>query len=137
MDKITPTVRSRNMSLIRAKNTKPELLVRKALFQLRFRYRIHTSLPGKPDITFPSKKFVVFIHGCFWHGHGCKVDHIPKSNTDFWESKITHNRERDIINNTKLAKLGWKILTIWECEIIEDIHRVIELIKNQDSNIGD
>lgn len=131
MDKITSAARSRNMSLIRSKNTKPELLVRKALFQLGFRYRIHTSLPGKPDITFTSKKLVIFIHGCFWHGHGCKVDHSPKSNIDFWGSKIVHNRERDLINEDKLAKLGWETVTIWECEIRKDINKVTELIKNK------
>ncbi len=132
MDKISTEARSRNMSLIRAKNTKPELLVRKALFQLGLRYRIYSFLPGKPDIIFSSKKTVVFIHGCFWHGHGCKVDHFPKSNIDFWESKITRNRERDVINEDKLTKLGWITVTIWECEIRADINKVVaELIKNK------
>lgn len=131
MDKITPAVRSRNMSHIRAKNTKPELLVRRALFQLGFRYRIHTSLPGRPDITFASKKLVIFIHGCFWHSHGCKVDHSPKSNIDFWGSKIIRNRERDLINEDKLTKLGWKIITIWECEVRKDLNQIVELIKTQ------
>jgi DNA mismatch endonuclease, patch repair protein len=88
MDKVSKETRSRNMSLIRAKNTKPELLVRKALHKLGLRYRIHYPLLGKPDIAFPSKKLTIFIHGCFWHGHGCKFDHKPKSNKLFWSSKI-------------------------------------------------
>lgn len=117
------------MSLIKAKNTKPELLVRKALFKLGFRYRIHSSLHGRPDITFPSKKTAIFIHGCFWHGHGCKVDHTPKSNTDFWGSKIVRNRERDLINKDKLSMLGWKVATIWECEVKKDLNKVTKLIK--------
>lgn len=131
MDKITSEARSRNMSLIRAKDTKPELLVRKALFKLGFRYRIHPLLPGKPDITFPSRKIAVFIHGCFWHGHGCKVDHSPKSNIDFWESKTTRNRKRDLVNEDKLTKLDWKIMIIWECEVRENLNKVVELIKIQ------
>src|SRR3989344_1575669 len=96
MDKIDAATRSRNMARIKAKNTKPELLLRKLLFSSGYRYRLHYRLKGKPDIVFPKKKVAIFVNGCFWHGHGCKVDHISKSNTDFWIQKIDKNRNRDI-----------------------------------------
>lgn len=128
MDKVNGETRSRNMSLIRAKNTQPELLVRKALHKLGFRYRIHYPLPGKPDITFPSKKIAVFIHGCFWHGHGCKFDHKPKTNKLFWSSKITKNKERDLKNNKKLKEKGWQVIIVWECSIKNNLDDAVDLI---------
>lgn len=117
MDKISIDIRSRNMARIKAKNTKPELTVRKLLTSKNYRYRIHYQLHGKPDIVFPKYKIAVFVHGCYWHGHGCKVDHVAKSNTDFWSSKIIRNKERDKQNKDSLIKEGWKVLTIWECDI--------------------
>lgn len=119
------------MSLIKSKNTQPELLVRKELYKLGFRYRIHYPLPGKPDITFPVKKVAIFIQGCFWHGHGCKVDHIPKTNKKFWLTKITDNKKRDIKNNTNLNEQGWKIITIWECELRDRLKDKINVIVNE------
>ncbi len=111
--------RSEVMSKIRSKNTKPEIALRKALFAKGFRYRInYKKLSGKPDIVFPKYKTAIFVHGCFWHGHeGCKISHIPKSNTEFWEHKISTNRERDRNNIMQILSLGWKVLTVWECEI--------------------
>lgn len=111
--------RSEVMSKIRSKNTKPELTLRKALFAKGYRYRInYKKLPGKPDIVLPKYKTAIFIHGCFWHGHEhCKISHIPKSNTDFWQHKISTNRERDKNNETKILALGWNVLILWECEI--------------------
>lgn len=117
MDKISAKARSKNMSRIKSKNTKPELILRKYLYGLGKRYRLHYPLPGKPDITFPSKKIAVFVNGCFWHGHGCKVDHLPKSNTKFWTEKIIKNKERDFKVKNKLKKLGWKVIVVWECEL--------------------
>lgn len=105
------------MALIKSKNTKPELMLRKALYKLGYRYRIHYPLIGKPDIVFPSKKMALFVHGCFWHGHGCKNDHIPKSNKKFWHSKIEINKKRDFNVMESLTKLGWKTIIIWECEV--------------------
>jgi len=125
MDKISPEKRSRNMSHIRAKDTKPELLVRKALFKQGLRYKIHYHLPGKPDIVFPSKKIVIFIHGCFWHGHKCKLDHSPKTNKYFWMKKITNNILRDKSTFATLNKLGWKVIIIWECDIENHIKNII------------
>lgn len=128
MDKVTTAVRSRNMSLIRAKNTKPELLVRRALFKLGLRYRIHSPLPGKPDIVFTSQKLAIFIHGCFWHNHGCKFDHVPKSNEVFWSSKILKNKERDLKNTTALEEKGWRTLIIWECDILTQADKTLAVI---------
>ena len=111
--------RSECMSRIRSKNTKPELALRKALFARGFRYRVNDKkLLGKPDIVLPKCKTVIFIHGCFWHGHeDCKYAYIPKTNTKFWIDKITSNAERDKVNAEKLTALGWNVLAVWECEI--------------------
>ena len=126
MDHLTPQQRSKNMAAIRSKDTKPELKLRRALWSLGFCYRINErNLPGKPDIVLPKYRTVVFIHGCFWHGH--KVDvallenskccKIPKSNHDFWVAKIQRNKERDIEEQHKLAAMGWHCITVWECEL--------------------
>ena len=112
--------RSEVMSKIRSKNTKPEMTLRKSLFAKGFRYRInYEKLPGKPDIVFPKYKIAIFVHGCFWHGHdiGCIDSHIPKTNTSFWIEKITKNKERDKKNTALILSMGWKVLTIWDCEI--------------------
>ena len=111
--------RSFNMSMIKGKNTKPEIMVRKFLFQNGFRYRINYSkLPGKPDIVLPKYKTVIFVNGCFWHGHkGCKYFVIPKTRTDWWLEKINGTIERDRKKISELETLGWKVLTIWECEL--------------------
>lgn len=134
MDKISVSARSRNMSKIRSKNTKPEILLRKALFAKGLRYRIHYNLPGKPDIVFPSKKIAIFVHGCFWHGHGCKIDHSPRSNKTFWKEKIKMNRIRDKRNETLLKANNWETLTYWECEInniIEFDKAITEWVANK------
>lgn len=119
MDNRTKEVRSRNMSRIPSKNTKPEEVVRKHLFSKGFRYRKNiSSLPGKPDIILPKYKTVIFVNGCFWHAHeGCKWFVPPKSNTEFWNKKFEYNKERDKKNYKKLEDLGWRVLIIWECEI--------------------
>ncbi|MEO8947298.1 MAG: very short patch repair endonuclease [Mucilaginibacter sp.] len=111
--------RSYNMSRIRSKNTKPELLVRKFLFSKGFRYRLHdTKLPGKPDIIFPKYRTVIFVNGCFWHGHeGCKYYIIPKTRTDWWINKLNTNIQKDIESKQSLEKEGWTVLTIWECDL--------------------
>ena len=107
------------MSRIRNKGTKPEVTLRKALFARGFRYRVNVgTLPGKPDIVLPRYKTVIFVHGCFWHGHpGCKYAYTPKSNTEFWVNKISGNRERDAVVKRKLEESGWKVIVVWECEI--------------------
>ena len=111
--------RSYNMSRIRATNTKPELVVRKALFAKGFRYRIHVKkMPGKPDIVLKKYNTVIFVHGCFWHGHTeCKYFVVPKSNTDWWLEKIQRNKVLDQVNIEKLEALGWKVITVFECSL--------------------
>jgi len=107
------------MSQIKSKDTLPELLVRKFLFSQGLRYRLHDkNLPGKPDIVFPKLKTVVFIHGCFWHGHkNCKYFSIPKTRTIWWTDKITSNSNRDKLNQRKLKKEGWRVLVVFECKL--------------------
>lgn len=131
--------RSEVMSKIRSKNTKPEILLRKALFSKGLRYRInYKKLPGKPDIVFPKYKTVIFVHGCFWHGHkNCKIAHIPKSNINFWKNKIEKNKERDGLNYERITHLGWKIVVVWECQIskktIQELAENITLVLNETS----
>ena len=117
MDIWTKGKRSEVMAKIRGKNTKPELLVRRFLFSKGYRYRIHVKhLPGTPDIVLPKYNVVIFVDGCFWHGHA--VDgRLPHSNLEFWASKIKHNKERDFKNTQKLLSMGWKVITIWECQL--------------------
>lgn len=112
-------VRSFNMSRIKGKNTKPELIVRKFLFANGFRYRLHVkNLPGKPDIVLPKYKTVIFVHGCFWHGHkGCKYFVVPKTRTEWWVSKINANKQRDLDNLVALKSSKWRIFTIFGCEL--------------------
>lgn len=115
----TAAVRSYNMSRIRSKDTKPEIVVRKALFAAGFRFRLHQkSLPGKPDIVLKKYRTVIMIHGCFWHGHdGCKYFVVPKTRTEWWLEKIIRNRSLDETNIKALRKAGWKVKVIYECEL--------------------
>ncbi len=119
MDVHSKAQRSYNMSQIHSKDTKPELKVRKYLFSRGFRYRKNCKkLPGCPDIVLPKYKTVIFVNGCFWHGHeGCRYFVMPKSNVEFWQNKINYNIERDKKNIEKLHDLGWNIIIIWECEL--------------------
>ena len=118
MDSFSKEERSRIMSRIRSFDTKPEVAVRKYLFSKGLRYRKNVAtLPGKPDLVFPKYKTVVFIHGCFWHGHNCKAADLPETRREFWEKKIEGNKSRDKENVLALQSLGWKILTVWQCEI--------------------
>ncbi len=117
-DVVDRDTRSRMMSGIKAKNTKPELLIRKALFSKGFRYRLHDKkLTGKPDLVFPRYQAAVFINGCFWHGHDCHLFKWPSTRPEFWQDKITRNRRRDAEVYGMLAEQGWRILTIWECAL--------------------
>lgn len=121
-DTKTPEERSRNMSLIRSSNTKPEEYVRRYLFSRGFRYRKNDKrLPGKPDIVLPKYKTVIFVNGCFWHMHGCSRSRLPKSNLSYWEPKIKRNIERDKQNYYDLESFGWKVIIVWECELKKKI----------------
>ena len=118
-DKITPQQRSALMSRIRSKDTGPEMTIRQLIYSMGYRYRLHTKdLPGKPDLVFRPKKKVIFVHGCFWHGHNCsRGGRIPKANTEYWSNKLSRNIERDRRNQEALLSLGWEILIIWECDL--------------------
>lgn len=136
-DSISKEQRSRNMSHIRSTNTSIEVKVRKHLFSKGFRYRKNvTSLPGKPDIVLPKYKTVVFVHGCFWHRHeGCKYATTPSSNSEYWQNKFSRNIENDKMHVQELNSLGWKVITVWECEIKksfdETMDRVIRELRTQ------
>ncbi len=117
-DRMNKEQRHRCMSHIKGRDTKPELLVRRYLWRHGFRYRLYDKrLPGKPDIIMRKWKTVIFVNGCFWHGHECDKFRLPKSNTQFWRNKIDTNRNRDRLNNCKLRLLGFRVITIWECEL--------------------
>jgi len=125
------------MSKISGTETKPEMLVRKYLFSKGFRFRKNDKrLPGRPDIVLPKYKTVIFIHGCFWHGHHCKAGKLPKTNKEFWENKINSNIERDKKNQHKLEKLGWTIITIWQCKL-KNKKMMIKKLKEIEQKIQD
>jgi len=118
MDVHTPEQRSFNMSKIRGKDTRPEMMVRRWLWANGYRYRLHRKdLPGKPDIVLTKYHAAIFIHGCFWHRHGCRATSIPATQKDFWSLKFKENIDRDNRNQRKLIDGGWRVLTLWECEI--------------------
>jgi DNA mismatch endonuclease (patch repair protein) len=118
-DHVPPSRRSEIMRSIKGKNTSPELAVRSLMYRMGYRYRLHIKeLPGCPDIVFPRRQKVIFVHGCFWHSHRkCKKATIPKSNVSFWTEKLLRNKERDATNRRMLKKLGWQVLTIWQCDL--------------------
>jgi DNA mismatch endonuclease (patch repair protein) len=121
MDTLAPKERSERMSRVRGKDTKPELIVRRLLHGLGYRYRLHArDLPGKPDIVFRGRSKAIYVHGCFWHRHpdpACKLARLPKTRQDFWVPKLEGNRQRDIENQRRLTEMGWEVLVVWECGI--------------------
>ena len=121
-DKMTKAQRHYCMSRIHSSGTKPEIRLRRALWHLGFRYRVnYPRLPGKPDIVFGRYRTVVFVHGCFWHGHqGCSLYTVPKSNVEFWTAKLTRNRDRDRRQHEQLRQMGWRVIDVWECELRGD-----------------
>mgnify|MGYP002526587446 CR=1 FL=1 len=134
-DHLSPAKRSWNMSRIRSKNTKPELIVRKVLHNSGIRYRLHArNLPGKPDLSNKSKKFAIFVNGCFWHQHkGCKRASIPKSNTDYWIPKLEKNVNRLRENLETLDTMGYRTAIIWECEVnyLENNNELMEIVSGK------
>lgn len=131
---MTPEQRHKCMSAIKAENTKPEILVRKYLFSKGLRFRIHVkTLPGKPDIVLPKYKTVIFINGCFWHGHdNCKYYRLPKSNIEYWSAKIERNKDRDETNSKQLESMGWHVIRLWECTLrhISDRQMILDELYN-------
>lgn len=133
MDTLSPEERSALMSRIRGVNTKPELIVRRALHAQGYRFRLHgRGLPGRPDLVFRKRRVVVFVHGCFWHRHdGCAKSRLPKTRHDYWRSKFEGNVERDKRNEQRLAADGWRVFVVWECETEKDeslIERLVEFL---------
>lgn len=105
------------MQAVKGKDTKPEWVVRRLLHRMGYRYRLHAhNLPGKPDIVFPARRKVIFVHGCFWHAHGCKIGRPPKSRSDYWLPKLEANSARDAAKQSQLEALGWSVLVVWQCE---------------------
>lgn len=129
-DTLSPQERSKRMSLIRGTGSAPEMKLRRLVHGMGFRYRLHVKeLPGKPDMVFLSRRAVIFMHGCFWHHHkGCKLARFPKSKLDFWKPKLEENRKRDLRNQQRLSDLGWHVLVVWECHMV-DIDRVSEVVR--------
>ena len=125
--------RSRNMSAIKSKNTKPEIKVRKVLHSMGYRFRLYRKdLPGSPDIVLPKYKTVIFVHGCFWHRHeNCKYASTPKTRQEFWEAKFRENINRDKLKQENLSSKGWKIIVVWECEINDKDFDLSRLFKNE------
>ena len=130
VDVLGKAKRSELMRSIRSKNTKPEIKVRQALHASGFRYRLHDPrLPGKPDIVLPRRRVVILVHGCFWHGHCCRVSWIPASNVAYWTRKIAGNEARDATNIAALETLGWRVFVLWECELRSTILGTVEALK--------
>lgn len=120
-DSLSESKRSERMALIRARDTKPEMIVRRLVHAMGFRFRLHRKdLPGRPDLVLPRTRSVIFVHGCFWHRHPepkCKLARMPKSRLDFWQPKLEGNRGRDLRNQSELEAMGWRFLVVWECEL--------------------
>ena len=117
-DIMTPAQRSERMSRIRSQNTKPEMLVRRFLHARGFRFRLHArDLPGRPDLVLPKYRAVVFVEGCFWHGHSCQKGRVPGTNSDFWQAKVAANQARDKRNQRALRRDGWRVIRVWECQL--------------------
>jgi len=133
MDVHNKTTRSYNMSRIKGKNTKPEMLVRRFLFANGFRYRLNVkTLPGKPDIVLPKYKAVIFINGCFWHGHkGCKYFVVPKTRTEWWLNKINETKNRDRNAEIQLSILGWEVINIWTCQLKSNKDEILKNLINK------
>lgn len=132
MDTVSKEQRHLNMSHIKGKNTNLELKVRKRLYHDGYRYRVNVSnLPGKPDIVLSKYNTVIFINGCFWHRHNCKLATTPKTRTEYWNKKFERNIQNDLINHEKLRNLGWHVIVLWECEIKESFEPLIESVENE------
>ncbi len=136
MDRLTVERRSWLMSRVKSKNTKPELVVRRLVFGMGYRYRLHSkNLPGHPDLVFPGRQKAIFVNGCFWHGHpGCRYGRLPKSRVEYWQAKIEQNQIRDRRNTALLEANGWRVLIVWQCELknIETLaNRLNEFIESE------
>lgn len=147
LDIVSSEKRSQMMRAVRSRDTKPELVLRRALHRQGFRFRLHRrDLPGTPDLVFPGRRSVIFVNGCFWHGHDCKAATLPKTRTDFWTAKIGENRARDVRNLRSLCAMGWRALVVWQCELngVDTLGRIADWLDRapshkmlQDSSLAD
>ena len=129
MDTVDKITRSKIMGSVRQRNTGPEMVLRRALHRLGFRYRLNDKkLPGSPDIVLSKYRTVIFVHGCFWHRHGCKKTTMPSTRKNFWEAKFNANIKRDAQNIKSLKKVGWRVVVVWECEISKNIERALKRV---------
>ena len=137
IDPLTPEQRRYTMAQVHSKDTKPEMRVRHLAHRLGYRYRLHRKdLPGKPDLAFPGRKKIIFVHGCFWHGHDCPAGRKrPQTNQEYWTRKLERTRQRDVDNETKLRELGWDALIIWECQTKDEDTLAEALTAFLDNNV--
>ena len=134
-DTISPEVRSRVMSKVRSRNSRPELYVRRTIWAEGFRYRLHVrKLPGKPDMALKKYRLAIFVHGCFWHHHGCANDRRPASNREYWDRKLDGNAERDARHRSQLQEMGWTVVTIWECSLKDDTESLLKHLRSYRAN---
>ena len=130
-DIVSQTQRSHIMSRVRSRDTAPELQVRRTVWAAGYRYRLHVrNLPGAPDLTFPRYRLAVFVHGCFWHQHGCRRSKRPSSNRDYWNRKLDSNIDRDARNLAELEAMDWTAATVWECSLASDVGWLLNLLRN-------
>ena len=137
-DTLSPRERSERMSRVRSTDTKPEMRVRRLVHGLGYRYRLHVrERPGTPDLVFPSRRAVIFVHGCFWHRHeNCALARLPKSRLDFWRKKLESNTTRDAAQQERLRELGWRVLVVWECQL-GDTTKLTDTIRHFLDNFGE
>ena len=134
IDRLSPEQRTHLMRKVKGKDTGPEKLVRSVLHRLGYRFRLHRKdLPGTPDLVLPKHRAVIFVHGCFWHGHGCRIGKLPKSRLDYWEPKIEANRKRDARKQEQLLEQGWRIGVVWQCELrnLPELEKRLSAFLNQ------
>lgn len=128
-DHVDGRIRSQIMAKVKSRDTRPEMAVRRALHRAGYRFRLHRAdLPGCPDLTFPRHRIALFVHGCFWHWHGCKRSRMPKTNVEYWKAKIERNVNRDAQTRSELTRLGWECQVIWECDISTGVKSVLEVL---------
>ena len=128
-DVLTPKQRRLNMSRVRGKDTRPEMILRRGLHARGLRFRLHCKdLPGTPDIVFPRHRAAIFVHGCFWHAHGCPMFKLPSTNTEFWDKKLAHNRANDATSIAELHRLGWRVFVVWECALRGPARHPLQLL---------
>ena len=136
-DRVTKEERSRIMALVKSKDTSPEMKVRRAVHQAGYRFRLYRSdLPGSPDLVLPRHRMAVFVHGCFWHWHGCRRSRMPQTNRVYWQAKIQRNMDRDVRTQAQLTELGWRVISIWECSLDSGISELLNCLDESRTKVA-